>query len=217
MSSSVLINDKNHFKSKGAVIRLKKDIKANIEGNNLHKIDSSKYLIDGFNFNLNHDKKNKIINVTVITSEEFSKLEQRRELKQRLHNAKYKRSGKPKQQMNSLKRSVPEKIFKAYTDIIRKYSFDIPSPDSVINDVDKYKLQISMLMNTTHKISNIQDADNKVKKYFKLLGELLDIEPIEIPMQNNNLEPVHQTIHENNQDATDTEEEDEPQLIEINE
>jgi len=211
MSSSVLFNDKSNFKSKRAIDRLKKDIKANIEGNNLNKIDSSKYVKEGFNFTLFHDKQNKNINVTVITNTEYFKLEQKRQLKEKLQSARYRRSGQPKQKLNSVKRTVPEKIFKAYTDIIKKYSFDIPSPDTVINNLDKHKLQVSMLMNTSHKISNDKNADNKVKKYFKLLGEFLGLEPIDLQTQpqSNNLN----TIQENDQN-TDTE--DEPELVEIN-
>ncbi len=214
MSVSVFINDKSNFKSKSAILRFKEQVKEKVLTDDLDNVESTKYLNDGFHITIDYNKKESTVKADVITQEEFEKLERKKELKARLHNAKYKRSGKPKEKLKSLKRSIPDNIFKAYTNIIRKYNFDIPSPDTVINNLDKHKLQVSMLMNTKHKISNDQDADNKVKKYFKLLGEFLGLEPIELPAQlpeqNNDLQ-----LNNNNNDS-DTEDEDEPQLVEVN-
>uniref|UniRef100_A0A6C0J867 Uncharacterized protein n=1 Tax=viral metagenome TaxID=1070528 RepID=A0A6C0J867_9ZZZZ len=215
MSISVHINDKTNFKSKNAIVRFKDDIKQKVLIDDINNVDPSKYLNDGFQVTIDYNKKDNTVKVNIIKQEEFNKLEKRKELKARLRDAKYKRSGKPKQKLSSLKRSIPDNIFKAYTNIIRKYNFDIPSPDTVINNLDKHKLQVSMLMNTTHKISNDQDADNKVKKYFKLLGDFLGLEPIQLPAQppeqNSDLQLNH-----TNQNNSDTEDEDEPKLVEVN-
>ena len=104
-------------------------------------------------------------------------------LRMKLRNAQVGRSTQPKKQLTSLKRSVPDNIFKAYSNIIKKYQFNIPAPDEVINNLEKYRLQISLIMNSNQKISNDANANNLVKKYFKLLGEFLGIEPMEIPTQ----------------------------------
>ena len=115
--------------------------------------------------------------------ENKERIERRKMLRMKLRNAQTGRSIQPKKQLNSLKRSVPDNIFKAYSNIIKKYQFNIPAPDEVINNLEKYRLQVSLLMNSKQRVSNDATANNLVKKYFKLLGEFLGIEPMEIPTQ----------------------------------
>ena len=141
MSVSVFINDKSNFKSKSAILRFKEQVKEKVLTDDLDNVDSTKYLNDGFHITIDYNKKESTVKANVITSDEFEKLERKKELRARLYNAKYKRSGKPKQKLNSLKRSVPNNIFKSYNNIIKKYNFNIPSPDTVINDLDKHKLK----------------------------------------------------------------------------
>ena len=111
-----------------------------------------------------------------------------------------------------MKRSVPDNIFKAYSNIIKKYQFNIPAPDEVINNLDKYRLQVSMLMNTNQKVSNDAKADNLVKKYFKLLGEFLGLEPMNIPTQ---LPENNKMVENNFSKDDDTEDEDEDNIPEL--
>ena len=112
------------------------------------------------------------------------------------------------------KRTVPDKIFKAYHNLIKTYAMpNIPSPEEVINNVDRYRQQISAVMGLKTPVSNDIRASNAIKQYFNALGEFLGIEPTEIdinnimksvqmgslPEQNNNI---------NNINNSDTEEED---------
>lgn len=204
MSINVFINDKSHFKSKNSIEKFKKALK------NKEEIDPSRYFNEGYNFqskNIGNDK----IDITVMTQQEYSKIERRKNLKMKLKNARYNRSSQPKRKMDSLKRSIPENIFKVYSNIIKKYQFNIPAPDEVINNLDKYKLQVSMLMDTNQKISNDMNANNMVKKYFKLLGEFLGLEPMNIPTQlpQNNV-PI---IESDKGDETEDEDDEAPELI----
>lgn len=210
---NIFIDNKDNFKSKSAILRFKKDVKLNIK--QLDKLDSTKYLNDGFNFTISKEQNN--VKITILSQEEFNKIERRKMLKSRLKNAQYNRSNRPKQKLNSLKRSVPDDIFKAYYSIIKKYHFDIPAPDTVINNLDEHKLQVSMLMNTKEKISNDKDADNRVKKYFKLLGEFLGLEPIELPTQLSEQKNINEltNLDKNIVEVSDDDTEEEPILVNI--
>jgi hypothetical protein len=207
MSVHIIINDKNHFKTKGAIDRFKKAVKLKKE------INASDFLEDGFNYQLKKINNEKI-EVEIVTQEEYLKLERRKDLKMKLRNAQYSRSNQPKKKIDSLKRSVPDNIFKAYMNIIRKYQFNIPAPDEVINDLEKYRLQVSLLMNTNQKISNDTKANNLVKKYFKSLGEFCGIEPMNIPTQLPEAKETNQQVLDTGEGA-ETEEEDEDVLPEL--
>ena len=201
-SKNVFIDKKEFFKSKNSIYRFKNDLKKEKENMN-----SEDYLNNGYDFKINKISNN--IHVNIISKEESLKLQKREELRKKLKVAQYNRSNKPTQKLNSLKRSVPDDIFKSYYDIIKKYHFDIPAPDDVINDLDKYKTQVSLLMNTNQKISNDPIANNKVKKYFKLLGDFLGVKPFEIPTHL----PEQKNNSELNNDS-DTEDE-EPTLVKV--
>lgn len=204
MSVSIIINDKNHFKTKGAINRFKKAVKSNKD------INVSDFLEDGFNYQLKKINNEKI-EVEIVTQEEYLKIERRKDLKMKLKNARYSRSTQPKKKIDSLKRSVPDNIFKAYMNIIRKYQFNIPAPDEVINNLEKYKLQVSLLMNTNQKVSNDTTANNLVKRYFKLLGEFCGVEPMNIPTQLPEVKETDELKHViNTGDGNETEEEEEP-------
>ena len=208
MSINVFINDKSHFKSKNSIEKFKKAIK------NKEEIDPSRFFNEGYNFQFKKQGNDKI-DITVMTQDEYQKIERRKNLKMKLKNAQYSRSSQPKRKMDSLKRSIPDNIFKAYSNIIKKYQFNIPAPDEVINNLEKYKLQVSMLMDTNQKISNDMTANNMVKKYFKLLGEFLGLEPMNIPTQlpQNNAMPNVMPQETDKGDETEEEDDEAPELV----
>jgi hypothetical protein len=195
---NVYINDKSKFVSKKSIEKFKKAVKEEKE------IEHSKYLNDGFKFLFDKVDKNRM-DVNVVNEEEYNKVERRKQLRMKLKNAKYGRSTQPKQKLESLKRTVPENIFNAYMNIIKKYQLNIPAPDEVINNLEKHKLQISLLMNTKQKVSNDTIADKLVKKYFKLLGEFLGLEPLDVPTQplNNNNKIIKPLDDEDTEDESD--------------
>ena len=208
MSVNIFIENKEHFLTPKSIVNFKKAYRAEKE------ITISKYLKEGYNYITNKKDKQNVI-ITVISQEEYDRIERKKMLRMKLRNAQFSRSTQPKKNLNSLKRSIPDNIFKAYTNIIKKYQFNIPAPDEVINNLEKYRLQVSLLMNTTQKVSNDETANNLVKKYFKLLGEFLGIEPMEIPTQlpeNNNNSSMLKKLDKG--DDTETESEDEaPDLV----
>ncbi len=200
--------DRSLFISKSAIDRFKKDAKETKHD----AIDSSKYLKEGYVFTFSTKENN--TTATIISAEQIKLDEKRKLLRERLNNAKRVRGGEQWKQLESLKRTVPDKIFKAYHNLIKTYAMpNIPSPEEVINNVDRYRQQISAVMGLKTPVSNDIRASNAIKQYFNALGEFLGIEPTEIdinnimksvqmgslPEQNNNI---------NNINNSDTEEED---------
>jgi len=193
--------DRSKFVSKSAVDRFKKDVKE-IKPD---LIDSSKYLQPGNVFNIVVGE-----NITAkICNEEELKLENKRnELKHKLKSAQRCRGGEQYKQLESLKRTVPEKIYKSYLNLIKTFGANnIPSPLDVIENPDRYKDQISRVMGTKGPVSNDMNLSNSIKQYFSSLGKFFCVEPSNI-----NLESTSDIITNNYHD-----DEDVPELIPTNE
>jgi hypothetical protein len=194
--------DKSMFLSKTAIDRFKKIAKETKHD----AIDSSKYLKEGYTFTFTTKDNN--TTATIISTEQIKLDEKRKLLRDRLNNAKRVRGGEQWKQLDSLKRTVPEKIFKSYHNLIKTYAMpNIPSPDEVINNVERYRQQISMVMGLKTPVSNEIRANNAIKNYFNALGEFLGIEPTEMDLNSimNSTQMTSNTEHINN---SDTEEED---------
>ena len=186
MNNVNIVGDRTNFVSKNAITRFKNDIKTI----NYCEIEDAKYLKEGFKFKF-IDKftlgtDNNIVNI--ISAEENKKnlslMEAREKLKNLLNNTNYKRSTAAKEKIESLKRSVPKKIFESYINLIKNYNLsNVPAPDLVINDVNKYKLQISNIMGKKEQLSNDAIMSNYIRKYFNELGKFLNIEPL-VPSNN---------------------------------
>lgn len=166
--------DRSQFLSKSAVDRFKKDVRETKPD----LIDSSKYLKPGFVFNIVVGE-----NITAkICNEEELKLENKRqELKNKLKSAQRCRGGEQYKQLDSLKRTIPEKIYKSYLNLIKTYGANnIPSPLEVIENPDRFKEQISRVMGTKGPVSNDMNLSNSIKQYFSSLGKFFCIEPSNI-------------------------------------
>jgi hypothetical protein len=207
---SVIINgDKNLFKSKNAIIRIKKDVKE-LEHT---AIDAHKYLLEGYSFKfeiIGNDTHVHIIN-DMIEKERLRKLELHKQFKQNMESNRKERSGEMKKKLSSMKRSVPDKIFDSYMNIVSKYKLaNLPAPDEVINNVDKYRLQISAVMGKVSKISDDIRVSNAIRNYFTALGEYLNIQPLTINMNdiNQSLQQVPQQVPHIKDDTDDEDDED---------
>ena len=119
-----------------------------------------------------------------------------------------------KKELDSLKRTIPDKLFKSYVNLMKQYNFaNIPSPKDAIENPEKFAKQISLIMSENGMVSNDGNANNAVKKYFNTLGNFMGIEPSKMNInktqsaQQNNI-----TADLNNE--MDTEDEDEaPELV----
>jgi hypothetical protein len=208
---NVLIDgDRSLFASKTAIERFKKDAKEKTPD----MIDSSKYLKEGYTFKI--DKNETEIKAKIVSIQDNILEEKRKQLKSRLHNAMRSRSGEPYKQLESLKRSVPDKLFKAYNNLIKNYSAasSFPSPLDVINNMDAYKQQISAVMGTKGLVSNDPRMSNAIKQYFNELGKLVGVEPMNIGYNTELPSTTSNNVEEIKVENDDTEDEDEvPELV----
>jgi hypothetical protein len=209
-NTCVIINgDKKLFLSKNAIVRFKNDVKKCDVKNII--IEDDKYIQDGYIFNITHDDN--IFTVNIITESEHLYNEKRKILKNKLKKVKYNRSNNIKKNLDSLKRTIPDKLFKSYVNLTSKYSFsEIPSPKDVMDDPKKFEKQISLLMEGNNKVSNDNGANNAIKKYFNILGNFMGIEPSELKLNNNTPEPTPVQNTELYNDV-DTEDEDDEEYI----
>jgi hypothetical protein len=203
MSSVNILGDKELFVSKRAIIRLKKDIKSG------EKLEPSDYLQDGYTFRVEKNKDD--YNINIMTLDQYAVEENKKLLRQKLKNAQRARSGVFKQQMASLKRSIPDKVYKAYQDLLKVGRFNVSPPDEIIDNVEKYKMQIAMVNGNPGLVSNDIKANNAIKRYFKVLGDFLGIEPVRIKDPT----PTTGSITTNVTVDDDTEDEEEPDLVSI--
>jgi hypothetical protein len=206
-NKSVVINgDRTKFLSKNAINRFKKDIKT-VDTKKIN-MEDGKYLENGYVFDIKY--KDNTFNINIITLEEHTKNEKRKMLKNKIRQSRYNRSGQVKEQMNSLKRSVPDKLFKSYMNLMKQYKFDsVPSPKDVIENPERFKRQISAMMGQLGMVSNDNNANNALKKYFNSLGNFMGIEPMDFNIKQT--PPVQATLDED----ADTEDEDMPDVVPV--
>lgn len=209
------------FVSKTAIDRFKNDIRGT-KSDEIDMFDSSKYLKDGYIFNITIKENN--INAKICNEEEIKLENKRKELKNRLRGAQRCRGGEQYKQLKSLKRTIPDKIFKSYVNLVKNYGgANIPSPLEVIENPDKFKNQISAVMGTTKPVSNDIKLSNAIKQYFTSLGKFFCIEPTDpnINMSDittfnrpqDQVQPKVQKIKTNEEDTDDEDEDEVPQLV----
>jgi hypothetical protein len=207
---SVFINgDKKLFLSKTAIQRFKNDVKK-CDVKNI-SIEDSKYLKSDYIFDINY--KDNSFNVNIITLEEHLHNERKKMLRSRLKKSQYNRSVNVKKERESLKRSIPDKLFKSYMNLIKQGNFgNIPSPKDVIDNPEKFQKQISLIMGENGQVSNDIKANNAIKKYFNSIGDFMGIEPSKLNF--NKTQSEQQNSNVNFVEDVDTEDEDEtPQLV----
>ena len=179
--NNIHITHKELFLSKNAITRLKSDIKKKPHDT----LVATKYLQQGYNIKLetiNDDIHVHIIN-DIVNDKEIKSNELHKKLRNSMMDSRKERSGELKKKLLALKQTVPEKIFNCYSVLISKYKIaNIPAPDEVINNVEKYKMQISAVMGKIGKLSDDPRANNDIRNYFTSLGEYLKIEPMNMDM-----------------------------------
>jgi hypothetical protein len=206
--------DRSVFLSKSAIDRFKKDVKE-LDQSKLDAINSSKYLKEGYVFKTLVENNSIKVNIISLEQEKAEaqlkqKEDSRKQLREQLKQLKNTRTGQVHKHLDTLKRTVPENIYKSYHNLIRNFQMpNIPAPDEVINNVDKYRTQIATILGLGGNVSNDARASICIKQYFTALGQFLGIEPIDINKLSETNIPTNQT----NVNNDDTEDEDEPELI----
>lgn len=205
-TTSVYINgDRSVFLSKNSINRLKKDIRTMMDPT---KIESSNYINESHTLNVNVNDNN--VTVNIVSTETNNREERRRKLRKMIRNGQKQRSGEMTKQMKSMKRTVPKNLFNSYKKAMAGFNFPLPSPSDVINDPEKFKNQISLMMSQMGRVSNDVNASGAIKNYFKQLGDYLGIEPAQMNM-NPEPAPVVRAVPDGNE--TEDEDDEVPQLV----
>lgn len=211
-SKAVIINCKDLFQSKNAVLRFKKDLK-NCDPKKINTLEDGNYLKAGYFFDIKTEQSQYTVNT--ITLEEHMKREQKKVLQKRLKNARHNRSGAIKQERESLKRSIPKKLFKSYQNLMKNHMFanNIPNPADIINNPDKYKNQISQIMGTQGALSDNPQAHAALRNYFDTMGNFMGIEPTQLqqPKVTQDVNPIQPSQLE--EVDTDDEDDEVPTLV----
>ena len=173
---------------------------------------------------------NKCVDVVPDEPEEVEpkeKIDLRKKLKQLLQDSRKERSGEHKKSLVAMKNTVPPKILDYYTKLVSKYKLDnLPRPDDVIKNVDKYKLQISAVIGKIGKVSDDPRVSKGVLDYFTALAHHLNIQPMNIDLSNNaNMEAIANMAASSNipqlanisrlAKDDDTDDEDTPDLVNV--
>jgi hypothetical protein len=205
MSNIIITGSREQFLSKRAIERLKRDIRDD------KKLEPSDYLNDGYTFEVVKKPDEYLVNIMTLT--EYFTNEKRKMLRDRLKSAQNQRGGMGYKKLDSLKRSVPEKLFKTYRDVLKVGSFNVPPPDEVINNIDKYRNQISLIAGNPKPVSNDEKASIVIKRYFKSLAEFLNIQPVNMEQLQSYM--TQQQATQNNEPVVDVDTEEEPELVNI--
>lgn len=176
MSSVIITGDRSVFLTKNAVNRFKKDVR---EMSKYNDIEHNKYVLPEYRFIVNKNKDT--INVNIVTEIEFNKLQLRKNLRNRLRRDNKMRSSQMKEELNSIKRTVPKKLFNSFRSVANN---GVPNPADVINNPDRYKQQISMMMSDMNK-------NPAMRKYFTELGNYMGIEGMNFEL---NQEALNTTV-----------------------
>ncbi len=182
--------NKSFFKSKNAIIKLKKFLK---DTGDVGLVSDVEYLKEGYQFDFKEEGDNIHVNTKaedhvwskqlesqkneILLGQQVQKQPSGRDkLRQRLAELRAQRSGKTLRDVRSMKKSVDKNIFDRYLWIQQNVGgLPIPKPTDVLEDPLKYKEQIEVFGSGFMKISGKETIDRKIHEYFKLLGDKVGI------------------------------------------
>jgi len=186
--------DKEKFKSKNAVVRIRKFLK---DTPDVGLVSAVEYLNEGLDFDFKEEGDDIHIGIkkieyiwgdiqTTPEPQQFSiptfkpinegtakdKLQNRR---RELHAI---RTGQTFRDMKTMKKNVDKDIFERYTWLKQNISkIEIPSPTVMLETPEKYKEQIQIFSSGFLKITGDAKVDNVVSEYFKLIAIKVDYTP----------------------------------------
>jgi len=175
LNKSVLIEgDKTNFISKGAIERLKRDLK----NDDKEKLENNDYFKEDWTYKLlsneNNEIKIKIVHKNEITINDtvlpriLESNERRNMLKKKLKEMTSRR-GNVKTKFNS---TIPKELVDAYLELKKfKLPTEIPNPEQVLENKEQYKDIIHTMVQSFGSVK----GNNPIVNYYKLLAKHLDI------------------------------------------
>ena len=184
-SISVFIDGfKEGLKSKRAVKKLKTTVRNMKEGTPL---ENERFFKSGYDYKISKQENAYIVNIIKTKElleleekqkEEEDRLQKRNELREKLRNKRYYRTGSAKRELSKLKKKVPKKVFKSYLDFKRTFDVPIPSPEEIMSDPQQYTQLVQMYASGA-KLSPDETFNKKITKYFKEMGDMMGIEGVD--------------------------------------
>jgi hypothetical protein len=167
--------DKSYFSSKGAIDRLKKDLK----NNDQEKLKNSTYFKEGWTFKIVSQNeieiKVKIINEQDLNTNNAPRVlecdDRRKMLKTKLKNIK-ERNGSIINLKTKLKNKIPEDLLACYLEL-KKKKLPIPllDPYEVLTKKEEFK---NIVFTMIKSFGNIKGNNNPIIEYYRLLWKYLD-------------------------------------------
>jgi hypothetical protein len=179
INKSVFIEgDKSYFASKGAIERLKRDLK----NNDKEKLEKNDYFKEDWTYQLLSNENNEIkikivhknevvidgkVQPRVLDCDEIT--ERRNMLKKKLKEMTMKR-GNVKTKLSS---TVPKDLVDAYSQLKKfKLPAEVPNPEQVLANKDQYK---DMIHTMVQSFGSFKGNNNPIINYYKLLAKHLNL------------------------------------------
>ena len=180
---------KQDFKSKNAILKLKKFLK---ETPDVGLVTGSEYLKEGLDFEFKEEEDNiyvstkkeehiwgNAIKQQAETKAQMPEEDSRAKLRRRLKELRDIRNGVQYREMNQMKKSVDKSIFQRYA-WLRQHipNLPLPKPNELLDDPDKHKEEIEMFASGMIKMSGDNRIDQAVSEYFKLVADKVGFTPL---------------------------------------
>jgi hypothetical protein len=190
--SIIIEGDKAMFSTKGAIDRLKRDLRED----NKEKLAINDYLREGWTYKIisNTDTEMKIQLVHVKDERKEPRVlecdERRKMLKERLRMARMNKLS-PAQMKQSLKNKVPSDVLDAYLQLKKfQLKVPVPPPDVVLSKPDEFRNIVHTMVQS---FGMVKGNNNPVINYYKLLAQHLGLPTTFVQPNPQNIKPNEQT------------------------
>ena len=176
-----IVGDKDLFKSKNALTKLKSDLK---ELKDPFLLDYRKYLKEGYEFVFNEETDEDLY--VDIRKEYFlwgdmgtkpDSNNSKEILRKRIKELEDKRTGKNARELKEIKKLVDKNLYKRYA-VVSKIAgnFPIVKPNEILEDPEKYRQEIQMFSSGVLKLTGNQQVDMVIAKYYSEIANLVGFE-----------------------------------------
>jgi hypothetical protein len=183
---NVIISPENKckFKSKNAILKLKKFLK---EHEDIGLVSSIDFLKDGYQFILSQEGYDITVNIKDeehiwgnqqqhvdkdMIQPPHHGMTDRERLRKKLKELHTKRSGRDFRDLKSMKKTVDKDIFERYAWLKQNVpGVPIPKPTEILDDPEKHKEQIELFGSGLMQISGNKKVDQYIAEYFGIIAK----------------------------------------------
>jgi len=169
-----IVGNKSLFKSKNAITRFKKDIK---KSNGDEKLDPIKYFNENTDYTILKIGNDIKINLNLVTKkiDKSNNNNNKKKLRDKLKQLKNQRNGSTSNLINKIKKNIPIDVLKAFDQINKIFDVELPKPDEVFKNPDKYKALIQAYA-SKYNLTKDPKMNKMLNNYFTSLAKMLKVE-----------------------------------------